>query len=294
MIAWYNEPDEEKAAWLEELIRRDLIAPGVVDRRDIRDVRGDELAEFAQCHFFAGIGGWSHSLRRAGWPDRRPVWTGSCPCGPFSAVGELERFSDERHLWPAWVHLIRERKPAVIFGEQVAAATEWLRLVRGDLEALGYAMGAAAIEAASAGALHLRDRYWFVANRDVDGRQGQCAGEGSWCGCSASKARDDAGRSGAMVDGERAGLEGYPGDGYSGAGWPDQAGSIAQAGANCGALEWYIGPDGKIRPAQSGIRLVADGIPARVGLLRGFGDAIDPRPAIAFIESYMDISQNNN
>jgi DNA (cytosine-5)-methyltransferase 1 len=257
MTAWYNEPDEEKAVWLEELTRRNLIAPGVVDRRDIRDVRGCELAEFVQCHFFAGIGGWSYSLRRAGWPDSRPVWTGSCPCGPFSSVGELERFSDERHLWPDWVHLIRERKPAVIFGEQVAAATEWLRLVRGDLEALGYAMGAAPIEAASAGAFHLRDRYWFVA--DCHGDDAERAGARCGRGGGSPEAGDDAGRSGAVVDG--------------------------------GALEWYVGPDGKIRPAESGIRLVADGIPSRVGLLRGFGDAIDPRPAIEFIGAYMDIMQ---
>ena len=25
--------------------------------------------------------------RMAGWPDERPVWTGSCPCQPFSAAG---------------------------------------------------------------------------------------------------------------------------------------------------------------------------------------------------------------
>jgi DNA (cytosine-5)-methyltransferase 1 len=34
---------------------------------------------YTQCHFFAGIGVWSYALRRAGWPDDREVWTGSCP-----------------------------------------------------------------------------------------------------------------------------------------------------------------------------------------------------------------------
>ena len=28
------------------------------------------------------------ALRAAGWRDDRPVWTGSCPCQPFSAAGK--------------------------------------------------------------------------------------------------------------------------------------------------------------------------------------------------------------
>lgn len=141
MTAWYNENDDFTADWLEKIIAAGLIAPGVVDRRDIRDVRAGDLDGFHQCHFFAGIGGWSYALRLAGFPDTRPVWTGSCPCQPFSQAGQLERFADERHLWPTWVRLIAERRPPKVFGEQVASATEWLRLVRGDLEAVGYAVG---------------------------------------------------------------------------------------------------------------------------------------------------------
>ena len=87
MTAYYNEHDPKTAAWLRELIKRDLIAPGYVDERSIEDVKPDELSKYTQCHFFAGIGGWSLALRIAGWPDDRPVWTGSCPCQPFSAAG---------------------------------------------------------------------------------------------------------------------------------------------------------------------------------------------------------------
>lgn len=46
MVAYYNENDPKAAAWLRELERRGLIAPGIVDERDIRDVRPDELAGY--------------------------------------------------------------------------------------------------------------------------------------------------------------------------------------------------------------------------------------------------------
>ena len=150
MTAYYNEIDPYAAQWLRNLITEKLIAPGDVDERSIAEVNANDLAGYTQCHFFAGIGGWSYALRLAQWPDDRPVWTGSCPCQPFSAAGKRIGFADERHLWPAWFHLITQRRPAIILGEQVASATQWLRLVRSDLEALEYAVGAMPIEAASA------------------------------------------------------------------------------------------------------------------------------------------------
>lgn len=163
--AYYNEFDPYAAQWLRNLIAAGHIAPGEVDERSITDVQPDDLRGFTQCHFFAGIGIWSLAARLAGWPDDRPLWTGSCPCQPFSVAGKQKGFADERHLWPLWRDLIAVRRPPVIAGEQVAAASDWLRIVRSDLEALGYAVGCQAIQAASAGADHLRDRYWFVADQ---------------------------------------------------------------------------------------------------------------------------------
>ncbi|MGJ7413111.1 DNA cytosine methyltransferase, partial [Morganella morganii] len=121
MAAFYNENDPFAAQWLRNLIAAGHIALGVVDERSIEDVTPDDLRGFTQCHFFAGVGVWSLALRRAGWPDDKPVWTGSCPCQPFSAAGKGNGFADERHLWPAFFHLISECKPGVIFGEQVAS-----------------------------------------------------------------------------------------------------------------------------------------------------------------------------
>jgi DNA (cytosine-5)-methyltransferase 1 len=171
-IAYYNENDEQKAAWLRELIKANLIAPGDVDERSIEDVIPNELAGYTQCHFFAGIGIWSYALRCAGWPDDRPVWTGSCPCQPFSAAGQRKGFADERHLWPAWYHLISIRKPDVVFGEQTAKKDgfAWLDLVQDDLEAAAYAVGAVCIPAGGFGAPHIRERIYFVADTMRTGR----------------------------------------------------------------------------------------------------------------------------
>jgi DNA (cytosine-5)-methyltransferase 1 len=143
--AYYNEFDPFAAQWLRNLIDAGLIPSGDVDERSIVDVRSADLAGYAQCHFFAGIGGWPHALRLAGWPDDRPVWTGSCPCQPLSGAGLRKGHADERHLWPAFHDLIAERQPATVFGEQVANkdGREWYAAVQADLEAVGYACGAA-------------------------------------------------------------------------------------------------------------------------------------------------------
>ena len=158
MSAYYNEIDPYAAQWLRNLIKAGHIADGVVDERSIEDVRPSDLAGFTQCHFFAGVGVWSLALRRAGWSDDLPVWTGSCPCQPFSTAGAGGGFEDSRHLWPTFAWLIKQRKPPVIFGEQVAskAVEPWVDLVHADMEAMGYAFGAVPFPSAGVGAPHIR------------------------------------------------------------------------------------------------------------------------------------------
>jgi DNA (cytosine-5)-methyltransferase 1 len=170
--AYYNEIDPNAAQWLRELIKMGAIAPGDVDERSIEDVFPDELRPYSQCHFFAGVGGWSLALRLAGWPDDRPVWTGSAPCQPFSSAGKGGGTADERHLWPALFWLISQCRPETVFGEQVASkdGLAWWDIVSADLEGAGYACGANDLCAPGVGAFHIRQRLYWVANTDSPGR----------------------------------------------------------------------------------------------------------------------------
>ncbi len=180
MTAFYNEIDPYAAAWLRNLIAAGHIAHGVVDERSIEDIVPEELLGYTQCHFFAGIGVWSYALRCAGWPDDRPVWTGSCPCQPFSAAGKGAGVADLRHLWPAFHHLIGQCHPPVVFGEQVASkdGLNWLDLVQADLEVSGYSVGATDLCAAGVGAPHIRQRLYFVAQSDERQRGSGRSGSG--------------------------------------------------------------------------------------------------------------------
>ncbi|MFB1115641.1 DNA cytosine methyltransferase [Dickeya dadantii] len=173
-LAYYNENDPFAAQWLMNLIDAGHIAPGIVDTRSIEDVTAYDLHGFTQCHFFAGVGVWSYALRRAGWPDSKPAWTGSCPCQPFSAAGKKVGVADERHLWPAFFHLIQQCCPDVVFGEQVASSDgrAWFDTVQTDMENVGYACAAIDLCAAGVGAPNVRQRLFWVADD-------QCPGLGS-------------------------------------------------------------------------------------------------------------------
>lgn len=167
--AYYNEIEPAAVHVLRVLIDENIIAPGDVDDRSIKEVRPSDLIGYTQCHFFAGGGLWSVALRLAGWPDERPVWTGSCPRQPFSQAGKGLGRDDPRHLWPDFHRLIAGARPDVVFGEQVAGAAgyDWFDGVSADLEREGYAAEAFDIPAAAVDAPHIRQRLYWCAMVDA-------------------------------------------------------------------------------------------------------------------------------
>lgn len=371
--AYYNEFDPFAAQWLRNLIAAGHIADGVVDERSIIDVHPDDLRGFTQCHFFAGIGGWSLALRMAGWPDDRLVWTGSPPCQPFSPAGKQEGIKDDRHLAPVWLNLVKERHPPVLFGEQVAAAVtkdNWLDDLQNELEAEDYATGKIVLPACSVGAPHIRQRIWIVAERvghpgesfqsrlagdggsevgreeqdrpiaeasiygglantdgqqpnrsrtrrevkstDIGGALGlansidnrQQSSSGNCSGGQPPSERDDP-RGCCSISGlaksERDGSHRASGD------ETEQSGNRQKNRISIGSSEglrgadrphplnvrwddadWLFCKDGKWRPVEPGSFPLVNGFPNRVGVLRGFGNAIVPEVAAEMIGAYLD------
>jgi DNA (cytosine-5)-methyltransferase 1 len=311
MHSYYNENDQFAAAWLRNLIAAGHLPPGEVDERSIVDVRADDLRGFRQCHFFAGIGGWPYALRLAGWPEDRPVWTGSCPCQPLSSAGQRKGHADERHLWPAFHRLIAECRPAIVFGEQVASkdGREWLAGVRADLEALGYAVGAADLCAASCGAPHIRQRLFWVANADGGeprdrhlqpcwqyGQQQQDCGAdrlGHAIGAGLEERAGIAGDDGAQrTTPERTGGDAVRSDADEDMPHLRRPTSVQADGLLSTPWQdavWLPCLDGKARRIEPGIQPLAHGVSARVGRLRGYGNAIVPQVAAEFIMACLDV-----
>jgi DNA (cytosine-5)-methyltransferase 1 len=298
----YNDFDPKVCAWAEQLVAAGHVAPGTVLCKSIKDVAADEIRHAKQVHFFAGILGWPLALRLAGWGNR-PIWSGSCPCQPFSAAGKRKGTADERHLWPDMLRLIRECRPSTVVGEQVASSDgrEWLAGVRTDLEALGYEVGAADLCAASVGAPHIRQRLFWVADTQLQRAGAGIAGEqgsarigrdrlaigGEVGGLSNARHDDGAARSARGQFQPKAPEQQEPGRGSP---WDDF--TIIPCG------------DGKARRIKRGISPLVARLPrgvvpsgdysvqnsaeARADRLKGYGNSIVPAVAAAFIRAYIE------
>jgi DNA (cytosine-5)-methyltransferase 1 len=266
MRRYYNEFNPFAAQWLRNAIARGVLPPGDVDDRSIVDVQPSDLHGYTHCHFFAGIGGWALAAQIAGWPDERELWTGSCPCQPYSIIGLQEGEEDERDLWPEYFRLINACWPSFVVGEQVENAIKfrWLDRMRSDLESAGYAARAVVLPACAVDAPQKRERIWFV-------------GDGY----------------GAVGDGECARLEGHRGDGDDATGRTIPCRSVAAPGSRSSSFwsdaDWIVGHDGRRRRVQPGIRLLADGVSERPGRLHAYGNAIVPQEGAVVLRALLDV-----
>lgn len=314
IVHYYNEWDKGAAAWLRELINNKLIPYGYVDERSITEVTPSDLEGFTQCHFFAGIGGWPLALQLAGIPASTRLWTGSPPCQPFSTAGKQLGQFDERHLAPVFLNLVSKCKPPVLFGEQVAAAIgkSWMCDLQTHLEREDYAVGFTVLPACSVGAPHKRDRLFFGAhnlaytdNTRPQGREGmsersdqQSAGAGSVESGLAHTSMHGHTTTQKPIHVRQ--MEQQPG-------WANRSHQCEQLTTECSAescrlvgtstnpyhgfwsdADWLGCRDGKFRPVEPGTFPLANGIPARVGRLRGYGNAIVPQVAAEFVKAFME------
>ena len=316
---YYNDIDPAACAVLRELASRNVIPPGDVDSRSIKDVTPDDLAGYTQCHFFAGAGLWPFAFRLAGWPDSRRGWSGSCPCQGESLAGKRLGADDPRHLWPDFHRLIRACRPPVVVGEQVAAAagTHWLDGVCADLAVENYAARAVDIPACAVDAPHQRNRLYWIA---VEHAQGERRREGRsehelWRGRDAAASTDvqlqpDANCGGRYwrpevtersaeqrttterIDG---GLLTDTGRELRGCG-PGIAhnrkigsNSDGRNGSWWADAEWIVSPlDDKARRTKPGLPFLVDGLVGRADLWRLCGNSIVPILAAEVIAAFLE------
>jgi DNA (cytosine-5)-methyltransferase 1 len=248
---FYNDIDRFNRRWLKALIAAKLIPEGDVWCDSVEYITELMVRDHDHCHFFAGIGGWAYALELAGWPLNKKVWTGSCPCQPFSTAGQRKGDEDERHLWPTWFELIKECRPPTIFGEQVASTLgrKWLAGIRADLETLGYAVGAADLCAASVGAPHTRQRLFWVA----------------YSTSLRKRCKSQLGSKRIMQ-------------------WPIRSTSTAYW-SNFESIE---DTKGKKRRIEPGTFPLVNGLPYRLVYQHGYGNAIVPQVAATFIQASME------
>lgn len=102
------------------------------------------------------------------YANRIDVLTGGFPCQPYSQAGKRLGKEDDRHLWPQMLRAIHEIKPTYVVGENVLGIVNWngglvFDEVQVDLENAGYEIQPFILPACSVGALHRRDRVWFIA-----------------------------------------------------------------------------------------------------------------------------------
>ncbi len=295
MTAYYNEFDPFAAAWLRELIKDGLIA-------DDTSMSG-ALPKYSQ----ATLPGFdkfisSQVLAAGPTPCDLPESTTTNQSGPDHVranhsrrLGKRKGVADERHLWPEMFRLVRECRPATVFGEQVASkdGREWLAGVFTDLETMGYAAAGADLCAAGVSSPHIRQRLYWVANSKMHSeRTGlqptqQASGRRDNDRRCSDENRIDRTRDATGEGSQRKWRE------YSSGG--KRSSGLTGFAMQDGVPDWN-GPTIGIKCSDGTRRASAEpesfplayGVSNRVGTLRGAGNAIVPQVAAEFIKAFYE------
>lgn len=256
---------------------------------------------------FSGIGGWEIGLNACGWelkwqcecdpfcrtllnerfgvpiyddirtvcgqnPPPVDALIGSPPCQPFSVAGKKRGASDERHLYPAFLGLVRHIKPRWVLMEQVPAI---LTIDRGrvfgsylaGLAALGFDIVWHCIPACAVGAPHRRDRVWIMAHAQRAWGREQLRTNAEREPLSKAERKEGAfgirSSSENVADCERNGLEVVPCQ------QRDNDAKFSPTQRSDLWRDWW--------ETEPNIRRVANGIPFRVDRLKGLGNAVVPQ-----------------
>ena len=256
---------------------------------------------------FSGIGGFSLGLERTGgfrtvafceiepycravlknhWPDvpcfedvRKvtaadvgpvDVICGGYPCQPFSVAGKRMGAEDDRHLWPEYFRIVKELRPAWVFGENVAGHVNMgLDDVLSDLEGEGYATRAFVIPACAADAKHRRDRVWIVAHSEKLQRDGGDHNGGR--DCVRAPSVSESGNSGDAKNVAR------PSSGRCARPREPIQRRISAACVQGQAVDALSSGIGQEWCTEPNVGRVAYGVPSRVDRLKSLGNAVVPQ-----------------
>lgn len=90
---------------------------------------------------------------------------GGPPCHRTSIAAAIHGNWTGETLWPLMYQVLKWKNPYGAIVEQPNKHAEWKKKVQGDLERLGYEVSRYVIPAAAVGAIHTRERVFFVAHR---------------------------------------------------------------------------------------------------------------------------------
>lgn len=166
MPVFYNDNDAYSCGQIRKNVRNGYLPGGVIDERPIEEVRAEDIREFRQAHFFAGIGGFPLGFRWAGVPEDFSIWTGGDPCQGNSKSRGSRAYGGPDTA-SHFIRLIDECRPRFVLRENPSSTLRhapwpWFRF-RSELERIGYAVLPFRIRSCCVGADHRRERLFLLA-----------------------------------------------------------------------------------------------------------------------------------